>query len=627
MSYRVSLAALCLVTVCCSRSSSVTTPAHVAILRFENLSADPSIDWMSRAFSEILSHNLAGAPAVYSIPPARLHSLDAAFGRRGTQVPGVSAERAEALAAGADQLGYGEYWLQNGRLHARLTLDNVARARTRVISASGSGVTEAANALARQVSPQASTYGTRSIAAVEAYALGLESAESQAAAQHFQESIAADPDFEPPYAALAQLRLQQRDRTGAAALLDQALARRDRMPEIDRVQLTLNAATLRGDSASGHQALADLSRLTPNDPNVWRSVGETATAGHHYAQAVEAYQRVLSLQLNDPVSLNLLGYARAYSGDLEAALRDLQQYAATRPADANPLDSMGDVNLLFGRLREAENFYLQAARKDPAFLGGGEFRKAAMARLMTGDVTGAGVFARQYTERRAQLRDPLVDYYAAEWLWTSGGRKAAYQQLEQFARRLENSPLKEAAAEAYAELAVWSVALGDRAAGAVVAQKAGQLAGSASGATVATARFLAQPQASADEWATRADRAFPNPTEKLLKERALSYALLEDGRFSAATGVLQSLYDKGVPGANNDEVPVLLAWCYLETGRTKEAASLLRFNPLPLSSGVQPFQVFVWPRLFELRSRVATLSGQSDAARAQDRLFRQFSGE
>jgi hypothetical protein len=115
--------------------------------------------------------------------------------------------------------------------------------------------------------------------------------------------------------------------------------------------------------------------------------------------------------------------------------------------------------------------------------------------------------------------------------------------------------------------------------------------------------------------------------ERVLKERALVYALLADRQFSAASSLLQSLYDDGAPGANNDDIPVLLAWCYVETGRTKEAASQLRFNPLPPSGGVQPFLAFFWPRLFDLRARIAMLSGQADAARAQERLFRQFSGD
>lgn len=626
MSYRVTLAALCLVAVSCSRSSSTVSVRRVAILQFENLSADPSLDWMGRAFAEIVSRDLAGVPGVYSIPPGRLHSLDTAFGGWVGLIPGISSERAEALASGADQLGYGEYWLENGELHARLTLDDGTGGQTQVISAAAAEVPAAAGALSRQASLRASSYGTKSAAAVRAYALGLESADPQVAARYFQESISADPDFEPPYTSLAQLKLQQRDRAGATALLEQALAHRARMPEIDGAQLALDAANLRGDTASARQALADLARLTPNDSVVWRSLGEAAMARHDYAQAVEAYRKALAVQPNDPALLNQLGYASAYGGDLEAAMHALRQYETVRPADANPLDSMGDVNLLFGRLREAENFYLEAAKKDAAGLGGGDLRKAAMARLMSGDIAGAASFASQYAQRRAQLRDPLVDYYQAEWLWVSGNRREAYQRLEEFARRVQDSPLKEAAAEAYAELAVWSVALGNRAGAALVAQKAEQLAGPASGATVAIARFLAEPAASSAEWSVRADRAFPQPAEKPVKERALVYALLADRQFPAASAILKFLYEDAAPGTNNEDIPVLLAWCYLETGRAKEAAPLLRFNPLPASTGVQPFQVFFFPRLFDLRGRIAMLAGQTDAARAQDRLFQQLSG-
>ncbi len=564
-------------------------------------------------------------PGLYTISSSRVHASDAALGSRPLAAPGISSERAEALAAGANRLGYGEYWLRNGRVEARLTLDDVPSGETRVMTASAPDVPTAAGALARQISSRASSYGTRNSAAVQAYVLGMEATDPQVAAQHFQESIRADPDFEPPYAYLAQSKVQQRDQSGATALLEQAMAHRDRMPEIDRAQLEFDAANVSGNMASRQRALAGLARLTPNDPAVWSSMGEAAMSRQDYRQSVEAYQKALSLQPEDFAILNQLGYASAYAGDLQAAVRALQQCETLRPADANPLDSLGDVNLLYGRLREAENFYLQAAKKDPAFLGGGDLRKAAMARLMSGDIAGAGALARQYREHRAQLRDPLVDYYQAEWLWISGSRKEGFQRLEDFARHVENGPLKEAAAEAYGELAVWRVALGDRTGGAQFAQKAERIGGTASEPTIGVARFLAQPSASATEWPARAERAFPNPAQKPIKERALVFALLVDRQFPAALEILKSMYQNGGPTA--DDVPLLLAWCYLETGRPQDAAGLLRFNPLPAAAGVQPFQSFYFPRIFYLRGRVAMAAGQGDAARAQYRLFLQLSGD
>jgi tetratricopeptide (TPR) repeat protein len=622
---KAAVAALCLGALSCSNRSSPAYIQRIAILRFENLGADPSADWMGRAFPEILSRQLAGAPGVYAMTPARLHTLDAALGRRAGGAPGVSSERVLALAGGANRLAYGEYWRQGGRVEARLTWEDLPSGKTGVIVASGGDVVGTADAIARQLSGQAAPYATRNSTAIRAYVLGLEATDAGAGARWFEQAIAADPDYGPPYRLLAQWQLQQRDRNGAAAVFQQALARGNRMAAIDRAQLAFNYASLNGDAQARRRALADWARLTPDDPLVWTTTAELAMSGHAYRQAVDSYQKALAVQPDDPALLNQLGYASAYAGNLDTAVRTLERYGSLRPGDANPLDSLGDVNLLLGHLREAENFYLQAAKKDPGFLGGGEYRKAAMARLMTGDVNGAGALDKQYVDRRAEARDPLADYYRAEWLWISGSRKEAYQRLAEFAGDAESGPLRQAAGEAYAELAVWSVALGDRAAAARMAQKAGSLATPASANTVAVAQFLAQPSASTAEWGARADRAFSQSAEKSLRDRALAYALLVDGQFGVALQTLKAAYEGD--GSGSDEgTALMLAWCYVETGLAKEAAGLLRFNPLPPRAGIDPFRVFYFPRLLYLRGRVAAQAGQADAAGAEFRLFRQLSG-
>lgn len=616
MSCRAALAAVGLLLISCSHPASNRAVERVAILRFENLSGDPSFNWMGRAFAEIVSRDLATAPGVYAIPPSRLQNLDAALGKRPAGTPGISSERTAALGLGADRLGYGEYWESQGKLQARLTVEELPGGKMRVVAVSGLELAAAGDALAGKISTQASRYGSRNETAIKEYTLGVEASDTGNAAQHFSAAIAADADFEPPYEALAELKSRQRDTAGAAAVLDQALAHRDRMPELERARLAFDSAGLKADAAARQQALDAWTRLIPNDPVMWRSAAETAMSRHEYNRSVEAYQKALAIQPDDGSSLNQLGYAAAYAGDLPAAVRALERYRALRPADPNPLDSLGDVNLLAGRLKQAENFYLQAAKQAPDFLGGGDFRKAAMARLMSGDLEGAAKLEEQYLGYRMALRDPLVDYYRAEWAWITGKRKQAYQGLEAFAHANAGGP---AAAEAYGELAVWSMALGNRRAAQDAAERAG------ASQIGAIARFLAQPSAAADEWQARADRLFPEPAQKQIKQSALVYALLSDRQFAAALPILKQMYDAGTPGA--EEVPFLLGWCDLETGRTKEAAGLLHVNPVPPSSGAHPFQVFYFPRLFYLRGRIAMRAGQADAAREQFRLFLQLSGD
>ena len=47
----------------CTRQSPAPRVERIAILRFENLGADVSGDWMGRAFSELITAELAGAPS------------------------------------------------------------------------------------------------------------------------------------------------------------------------------------------------------------------------------------------------------------------------------------------------------------------------------------------------------------------------------------------------------------------------------------------------------------------------------------------------------------------------------------------------------------------------------------
>jgi len=618
-----------LLLAACARQPAGPRVERIAILRFENLGPSVAGDWMGRAFSEVVTAELAGAPGVYAIPSSRLHGLDRVLGPRPASVPGISAERSLAFASGATRVGYGEYSIRGGRFSARLTLEDPRTGKTtKVVSAGGAAaagdVFAVASDLARQVSGRVAPYGTNSVPALKAYMAAKESATTAAIAQNLDQAIAADPDFGPPYRLLAQLKAQQ-DPAAAEALLAQALARAGAMPPAERARLHLEDANLRGDFAARASALTALVALDPNDPTAWNSLAESCMNRREYPQAVQAYRKLLEVEPEDVSALNQLGYAAAYAGSLDTALQALRRYQTLRPAEANPLDSQGDVDLLAGRLRQAESFYLQAARKDPRFQGGGDLWKAAMARLMNGDGAGADTLAQQYIEAREAAKDPVAEYRKAEWSWIGGRRKSACQRLETFARGAETGPLRELASRAYSQLAVWSLVLGDRAAAAQFSQKGALLAGPSSAGVAMMARFLAEPPAPASEWSVRAERLFPNPSENALKNFALAYALLLGRQFQPASLLLKQLYDGATPSAD-PSVPVMLAWTWLEAGRANDAAPLLRLNPIPSTNGVSLFAPFYFPRIYYLRGWLAEQQGKPDEARANYQLFRQLSG-
>jgi tetratricopeptide (TPR) repeat protein len=397
-------------TAGCSRPKP--EPQRFAILRFENLSADATADWMGRALSEILGAELSGAPGMAVVSAAQLHGFDRTLGMRPVSAPGISTERTEALAAGANRLGYGEYSVRAGRLSARLSIEDAHTGRmVKAISVStaANDVLGAATDLARQISAPVGHYPTHNPDALKAYAEALESRNVSGTAADLDRAIAADPDFGTPYRMLAELDAQRGDQTGAMELLQRATARGDAIAPIERARIAVVAADLRADAAAKQAALATLAKLEPGNPSTWQTLAELAMSRHDYKQSEDAYRHALEVQPENFNLLNQLGYAAAYAGDFDAGLAALGRYRQLRPNDANALDSLGDLNFLAGHLREAEELYLQANKKDPNFLPtgpGGDLFKAAMAIAMTGDIAAADDLDKQFAEARAGAHDP-----------------------------------------------------------------------------------------------------------------------------------------------------------------------------------------------------------------------------
>jgi tetratricopeptide (TPR) repeat protein len=622
------MACLLILLVACGGERGRLEP-QLGILRFENLSSNASLDWMGRGFSEILCGELDGSPRRYTIQWRALHAFDASTGSRPAAAPGISAERPGALLAGANEIVYGDFSVVNGMLRATAMQEDVGtRKIVKVVSASGpvaNGIFPVADALARQLG-QTRPFGSQNADALRAYVAGLEASDPAAALRDFSQAAADDPDFGRAYVYWLDTAVAQRNREEADRALAQARGRMDRIPELDRLRLSYGATVLDGDFNARTRALTALARFDPSNPNNHRALGQMLMSIRKYDEAITEFRRALSIQPEDIVSLNSMGYAAAYSGDLPTAIRALRGYEQLRPAEPNPLDSLGDVHFALGHYSEAEQFYLAARTKSPAFLNGGEFLKAAQARLMTGDVTGAtAVFKRCLAERQA-AQDPFIELYAAAWAWQTGDRRPAIQRLDKLAAADESGPLREVASRANAQAAIWLLELGDRAGAAERARKSMAEAAPASAEFAVVATFLTQPETDAAGWTARADNAFPQPQQAGQRDYARAYAFLFTKQFEPAAQVLKQIYDRPTSELD-DGLSVLLAWAYEETGRWQSAEPLLRINPLPQAAGLPMFASLYFPRLFFLRGALLDSHGNRNQALPNYRLFLLLSGK
>lgn len=399
----------------------------------------------------------------------------------------------------------------------------------------------------------------------------------------------------------------------------------DRSPELNRARQAIDAAERKGDTRGRIQGLQTLAKLTPGDPRVFRALGQTAVGARRYTEAAGYFRQSVTLEPEDGPTWNSLGYALAYAGDVDAATDSLRRYERISPADPNPLDSLGDAHYLNARFSEAEKFYLQATAK----AGSGPaqsvaLQKAAYARLLTGDRGQADALHERYVESLGAGGGPLGEHVRAEWEYLTGHREQAVDRLESWV----SGPPKEWFPLAHAQIAIWKLDLGNRAAARRHAEQARDAASNTASAPtrimVLLALFITQPEASASEWALRAEGQFEAPGLAALKSLALAYALTFAGEYAAAAPHWKSLHEHAAPTAPGDSA-VLLAWTLLESKRGGDAAALLKLFPLP-QPGPTPFAALTFPRVLLLRGLSLKQQGRDAEAERSLRLFRDLTG-
>jgi tetratricopeptide (TPR) repeat protein len=509
----------------------------IAIPPFENLSPGAGMEWLGRGFGEMLRLELAGSRFL----PIRV------------------ARAADAGSAGAAYVVEGYFFRAAGRFEARAGVRDVRTHRTVATATAsatgGTGVIALSESIARQIDPAARPAGTRSDAAVESLVSGA-----------FDKAIAADPDFGAAYVAWVQSLMARGEIDEARKVIHSASARGGRFPAVERDMLALAAASLDNDAARRRQALVALTRSTPADPFPFAALAELESNARAFTSAIAFYRQALDRDPDNVLILNQLGYSQAYSGDLASAEKSISRYRELRPREANPLDSLGDVNYYLGQFTEAEKYYLAAHSMDPSFLAGGELYKAAWARLMTGDLAGADALFAKYINARS---DALAPYRQAQWEYITGRRRAAMERLARLETQL-----------AAAQLAVWQMETGDPAGARRNALRAGD---TGLGAVV---RYVTMPQGP--------------PPPGVAGEYAAAYALLLSRQFTAAAGRLETLYARTPPGSS-EPVEVLLAWALAESGHTDRAAALVANNPIPDATGEHLFLSLSFPRILYLR--------------------------
>ena len=374
----------------CSRAPQAAP--RYAILPFENLTGDTSLDWIARAAPRIAAAEISDtARAAGSVSDAYLENAN-------RFVHGYFTKTANAL---------------------RLTVEVEDSASHKMVSTEqiDGSVLASANALAKNLEPKAKPFSTSNEEAIAAWGRG-----------DYEKAVALDPAFGTAWLAWIETLARKGDTAGAIATAGRALDHPVNS-EIDGLRIQLVRATLQQDSRAEHEALLKLTARVA-DPTLLANLGEIEIRARDFALAEGDYKKMLAAAPEKPDALNRLGYVYGFEGKIADAEAAFAQYGKFPGQEANAADSIGEVYFMNGKFAEAEKEFLRAHDLNAALLAGGDVRKAAYAHWLAGDLAGADKLFGRYLDLRVKLKDLNIEWQHAQWEYSTGRKEQAIARLE-----------------------------------------------------------------------------------------------------------------------------------------------------------------------------------------------------
>ena len=359
------------------RSGGSRQHKAIAVLYFNNLSQDQSLNWLNNGLTDMLTTNLAQVKGLDVLSTERVLSAVQRASKDGKSLDPAQAQEV-ARDAGTDAYITGAL-LKMGPTQLRLDVRAQDTSSGQILfseklegqdvqaifgmvdrltaSLAGSFLPAAEQP---QKAPEIEQASTSNVEAYRHYQLGIDYGRrflTSDSIRELEEAVRLDPQF-----ALAMLRLSDQyglegDLRRSDELVQKVEQMQSRLPRYEQLSLqALNAARSRDFEAE----VAVRQQLVSEFPRSTIDRGVTATyltlLGKG-SQGLEMLQQGLALEPKNEDLLNFQSYELAKEGDFNGALAASAAYMAIRPSDPNPFDSRGDVLYLAGRDDEAVDSY------------------------------------------------------------------------------------------------------------------------------------------------------------------------------------------------------------------------------------------------------------------------------
>ncbi len=431
-----------------ARPRGVAGHAVLAVVYFQNLTQNPSLDWLNAGLVDMLTTNLAQVSGLEVLSTDRVLSALGRDAKPGAQFDPRIAQQA-ARDAGANAYISGallETGPNNFRLDVRVQdsrsgqiLDSYKVEGQSIQSVFGM-VDSLTSRIAQRflpagmpspAGPSIEEAATSNIEAFRHYQIGLNYDSrllTADAIQEYQKAVQLDPQFALAYLRLAgAYHFEGDDRQAMAAdkMVDQL---KSRLPRSDRLLYQSNRAARAGDPQGAVEARLSLLAQFPRDGELRAVAGVELLSLNRTREAESLLEQGVQLNPKDDQSWNILCYARAQAGDEKGALAASDKYIALLPNDPNPWDTRGDVYFWFHQDADAMAAYQKVLALRPNFTDYQEYWKVGVVYADQGKFDLADASLEEWAKKANALDRLYLPDYEAQFLQERGDLGGALAQ-------------------------------------------------------------------------------------------------------------------------------------------------------------------------------------------------------
>jgi len=362
----------------------------IAVISFENQTGDPAYDYLSKVIPNLLITNLEQSGYFNVTTWERIRDLLKQVGKGDTEfintdlgfelcqkdtveviVLGLVSKSGNTFVTDAKVLDVGTKKLLGTANSRGDSPDSIFKNQIDELSrqiAMSVGLSERRTKAAKI---QVRDVTTSSAEAYNHYLKGREQSgvyDSDGARQSYEQAVKLDPTFAAAYYGLSMAHWMLNNLRERDEAIKRAREFSQKATEKERLRIEAEYAfVIEKNPQKWRQLLKETAEKYPQDKGLHERLGFAYQLSGLHDQAVEEYNKVLSLDPNYPGALVLVAFEYIELKNYEKAVEYLKKYISVLPGEPSPLDSLAEAYFLMGKLDEALENYKKALEVKPDY--------------------------------------------------------------------------------------------------------------------------------------------------------------------------------------------------------------------------------------------------------------------